>query len=104
MYINSSSMSFLPHVKYLEKALDNSTLLRYNSKVCLSTFLALERVAAVSPFLSLQSTSVILHATLTSRLVDYCSSILSGVSADQLACLQHVQNNAAWLLLRNANI
>ena len=100
LYINGTSMPFLPQVKYLGVTLDSSlTMQRYISDVCRSTFLALRRIATIRPFLSFQSTSILLHATVTSRL-DYCNSALSGIPTDQLARLQRVQNSAARLLLK----
>ena len=72
---------------------------RYISDICRSTFLALRRIATIRPFLSFQSTSILLLAAVTPRL-DYCNSALSGIPTDQLACLQRVQNSAVCLLLK----
>ena len=100
MSISDASIVFAPFVKYLGVTLDSSlTMQRHISDVCRSTFLALRRIAAIRPFLSPKSTSVLLHASVTCRLA-YCNSALSGVSADQLSRLQRVQNSAARLVLK----
>ena len=100
MDINENSVTFLPHIKYLGVYLDSClTMQRHISDVCRSTYLALRRVAALRPFLSVQSTATLVNATVTSRL-DYCNSSFSGIASDQLLRLQRVQNSAARLVLK----
>ena len=69
------------------------------SQVCRACYLAMRRIASIRPCLSAAATATLVNAHITSRL-DYCNSVLYGVSSDQLERLQQVQNNAARLILR----
>ena len=100
MTVDNNSIPFVQSVKYLGVTLDSSlTMQRHISDVCRSTFLALRRISSIRRFLSVQSTATLVHASITSRL-DYCNSTLSGISSEQVARLQRVQNSAARLVLK----
>ena len=38
---------------------------------------------------------------ITSRL-DYCNATFAGVANEQIACIQKIQHNTAWLILKNS--
>ena len=100
MSINNSQIPFLPSVKYLGVTLDSSlTLQSHISNICRSSFLALKRISTIRPFLSDHSTAILINASVTSRL-DYCNSILYGISVNQLSRLQRIQNHAARIVLK----
>uniref|UniRef100_A0A8C6LI35 Reverse transcriptase domain-containing protein n=1 Tax=Nothobranchius furzeri TaxID=105023 RepID=A0A8C6LI35_NOTFU len=62
-----------------------------------SSFFHLRRLAKVKPFLSRHDLETVVHAFITVRL-DYCNSVLFGVSKGSIARLQMVQNAAARFL------
>ncbi|XP_043929396.1 uncharacterized protein LOC122803772 [Protopterus annectens] len=67
------------------------------NRVVASSFYQLRRLAKVKPFLSRCDLEIVVHAFITSRL-DYCNSILFGVSQGALSRLQLVQNAAGKFL------
>ena len=98
--VGNNSISIQSSVRYLGVTIDSSlSMQRHISDVCRSCFLALRRISSIRPFISKQSTSTLIHASITSRL-DYCNSTLTGVSSDQLSRLQRVQNCAVRLVLK----
>ena len=56
-------------------------------------------IASIQPYLS-QSAAARLVAAMVISCLDYCNSVFIGLPADQIAWLQRVQNNAAWLMLK----
>ena len=50
-------------------------------------------------YISQSAAARIVAAMVISRL-DYCSSVFIGLPADQIALLQQVQNNTAWLVMK----
>uniref|UniRef100_A0A8C6NNY7 Reverse transcriptase domain-containing protein n=1 Tax=Nothobranchius furzeri TaxID=105023 RepID=A0A8C6NNY7_NOTFU len=62
-----------------------------------SSFFHLRRLAKIKPFLSRHDLETVVHAFITVRL-DYCNSVLFGVSKGSIARLQIVQNAAARFL------
>ena len=62
-----------------------------------SAFYHLHNIAKIKKFISFQHCETLIHEFITSKL-DYCNSVLSGVSKNQTQRLQDVQNSAARLL------
>ena len=69
------------------------------SSVCRASFLALERLTSIRPYLS-ERTSVRVVAALITSSLDYCNSVLAGLPAERIDRLQKVQNSAARLVLK----
>ena len=69
------------------------------SSLCRTTFLALRRIASISPFLSNSSIEKLVASMITSRL-DYCNAAFAGAADEQITRIQKIQNNAAWLILK----
>ena len=100
MSIDNTTIPFLSSVRYLGVTLDSSlTLQSHISNICRSTFLALKRISSIRHLLSVESTAILVNATVTSR-IDYCNSILYGLPSSQLSRLQRVQNHSARLVMR----
>ena len=74
--------------------LDMST---HVTKACSSTFYYLYNIRHIRKYLSRESTERLVHAFVTSRL-DYCNSLLYGVSEYQIRKLQRVMNVSVRLL------
>ena len=62
--------------------------------VCRAAYYHLKNIRKLKPFLSQEALVTVIHAFITSR-VDYCNSLLYGVSKYNLNRLQRIQNSAA---------
>ena len=70
---------------------------KHVTSVCKSAFYHLHNIAKKRKFISFKNCETLIHAFVTSKL-DYCNSLLSGLSQNQIQRLQYVQNSAARLL------
>ena len=68
------------------------------TSICKSAFYHLHNIAKIRKFISFKNCETLIHAFVTSKL-DYCNSLLSGLSQNQIQRLQYVQNSAATRLL-----
>jgi len=73
------------------------TMSTHISKLCGVTFFYLHNIKRDRKYLSRESTEMLVHAFITSR-VDYCNSPLYGLPNYQLNKLQRVLNASAWLV------
>ena len=69
------------------------------SSVCRSAYLELRRISAIRPFLTTSATATLVCSRVLSR-IDYCNSLLAGITSDQIARLQRILNNSARLIFR----
>ena len=67
------------------------------TSVCKSCYFHLRNIGAIRPYLDSHSASQIIHAFITSRL-DYCNSLLFGLSDKSLNRLRKVQNTAVRIV------
>ena len=65
------------------------------TKTCSAAFYHIYNIKRIRKYLNSSHTEKIVHAPITNRL-DYCNSLLFGLSSSQLQRLQRVQNAAAW--------
>ena len=72
----------------------NMSMDAHVGKVCSKAFFGLYKIRQIRKFLSVDATNTLVHAFVTSH-VDYCNSLLYGVSQYQLSRLQRVLNAAA---------
>lgn len=70
------------------------------SSVCKSAFYHLRTISRVRKYLSMQTTEILMHAFITSKL-DHCNSLLYNVPEYIIKKLQSVQNAAAGLITRS---
>ena len=95
-----SPIPFQPKVKSLGVVLDSSlTMSHHISSVCCSAYLELRRISAIRPFLTTSATATLVCSRVLSR-IDYCNSLLAGITSDQIARLQRILNNSARLMFR----
>ena len=73
------------------------TLKKHVSDVCRSCYFHLHNIARIRRCLDRHTAETVVHALITSRL-DYCNSVLYGVSEGLLQRLQMVQNSAARIV------
>ena len=69
------------------------------TKICASSFYYVYNIRWIRKYLSRQSTEILVHAFITSRL-DYCNGLLYGLPDCLLNKLQRVQNACARLIFR----
>ena len=65
--------------------------------ICKLAYFQLRQIRSIQPVLSRVALERVIHAFITSRL-DYCNSLLCGLSEQQLTKLQRLQNVAARIL------
>ena len=100
--IGGSCIPFQTTVTYLGVHLDQTLSMKQHiSSLCRTTFLALRRIVSIRLFLSNSSTEKLVASMITSRL-DCCNAIFTGVSDEQIAHIQKIQNNAARLILKKS--
>ena len=107
MEIGSSSASiggceiqFATSVKYLGITFDETLSFHEQiSNVCRSAFLEMRRIASIRRCLSTSTCAQLVSALIISRL-DYCNAIYGGLTNEEVARLQRIQNCAARLVLR----
>ena len=66
--------------------------------ICKSSYFHLRNISSIRSFLDVRTTETIVHAFVTSR-IDYCNSLLFGITKQNLLKLQRVQNCAARICL-----
>lgn len=94
----SGQITFVASVSNLGFHIDRElTMSCHVSSVCRSGFFQLRQLRAVRSSLTPDCLKMLVHAFVSSRL-DYCNSLLYGVSDEQLKRLQSVQNAAARLI------
>ena len=100
IHILDSEITIQKSVKYLGVRLDqNLSMSDRISDVCRSSFLFLRRIGCIRPYLSDKATSCLVNSLILSRL-DFCNSILTGITVDQINRLQRTQNCAARLIAK----
>ncbi|XP_078103106.1 uncharacterized protein LOC144515831 [Sander vitreus] len=79
-----STLSLEPHIRHVIK----------------TSFFHLRNIAKIRPSLTPPAAEKLIHAFISSRL-DYCNSLLLGISSTNINRLQLVQNSAAQLITRS---
>ena len=102
--LNPRSISVIPSsstsVRDLGVMLDSElTMEGHVSKLCQSCFFQLRRLRSIRHSLSRHALLTLVHAFISSRL-DFCNSVLYGISAYLLDRLQSILNAAARLILK----
>ena len=86
-------------VRNLGAMFDNRMSMDCNvAAVCKASFYNLHRISQIRKSLLVETTEILVHALVTSRL-DYCNNLLYCISGVLLSKLQRVQNAAARLIL-----
>ena len=85
-------------VRNLGATLDSTLSMEQHVNVtCKTAFYHLRNIARVRKYLDKSTTEKVVHAFVSSRL-DYCNSLLYGISSELISRLQRVQNMAARII------
>ena len=76
---------------------ENVTLLPHINNTCKIAFYYIHNIRKIRKYLSVETTRTVVHAVVIGR-VDYCNSLLYGLSMKSISKLQRVQNAAARLI------
>ena len=90
--------AFNSPIKRLDR---NLSMDAHITRTCSTAFYYLYNIRRIRPYLSRQTTEILVHAFITSRL-DYCNSLFYGIPSYQLHKLQRIQNAAARLIFRES--
>ena len=98
MIYDDQCIRFSDSVKNVGVNLDcNLTLDNHVNKVTSHSYKILRDVSQIKKFLSKERLQTLVHAIVTSRL-DYCNSLFTGLTKNNIRKLQKVQNRAASLI------
>ena len=87
-------------VRNLGVIFDNNMTMEDNvNNICKTSYFYIRLLGKLRKFLDKETGAMITHAFVTSRL-DYCNSLLYGISGSLAAKLQHVLNTAARIVTR----
>ncbi len=75
----------------------NMTMEEHVNKVCKTSYFYIRLLGKLRKFLDKDTAAMLTHAFVTSRL-DYCNSLLHGISKSLITRLQHVFNSAARIV------
>ena len=90
-----------PHARNIGAIVDTTmSMFPQVNNVCKSTFYHLRTISRIRKYLSTQTTEILIHAFVTSKL-DHCNSLLYNVPKNVIKKLQSVQNAAARLITRS---
>jgi hypothetical protein len=100
MSFSSCTIPFSDSVRNLGAYLDKHlTIDTHVNQLCKSLFFQLRRISKIRQYLTIEAANTLANSFILSRL-DYCNSILSGISEEKLNKLQRIQNLAARIVLR----
>ena len=90
-----------PHARNIGATFDTTmSMLLHVNNVCKSAFYHLRTISRIRKYVSTQTTEILIHAFVTSKL-DHCNSLLYNVPKNVIKKLQSVQNAAARLITRS---
>ena len=93
-----------PHARNIGAIFDTTmSILPHVNNVCTFAFYHLRTISRIRKYLSTQTTEILIHAFVTSKL-DHCNSLLYNVPKNVIKKLQSVQNAAARLITRSSVI
>ena len=72
---------------------------KHVNNICKSAYFQIRNIGMIRDYLDIEATKTLVNAYVTSRL-DYCNSLLYGISKQLINKLQRVQNTAARLVTR----
>ena len=102
MDINKDSIPFSDCVKNLGVFLDSSLSMdSHVNNLCKTLYFHLRRISKIRKYLTVDAANKLAVSFIMSRL-DYCNSLLAGLSEKKISKLQRIQNCAARMVLRKS--
>ena len=90
-----------PHARNIGAIFDTTmSMLPHVNNVCKSAFYHIRPISRIRKYLSTQTTEILIHAFVTSKL-DHCNSLLYNVPKNVIKKLQSMQNAATTLITRS---
>ena len=90
-----------PHVRDLGVVLDSVlSMEQHVASICKSAYMHLYNIGRIRHCINQKTAEILVHALITSKL-DYCNSVLFGISEKLLRRLQLVQNSAARIITKS---
>ena len=100
LHFGSTSIRFVEKAKNLGVIIDSELGMKYQTTSLIRTLtFTLKKIRSIRPFLTVENAKQLVTSLLLSKL-DYCNSLLAGVSKTEIQRLQVIQNNAARLIFR----
>ena len=98
--VGNANIKSCTKVKNLGVIFDNNMNMEdHVNNICKSSYFYIRLLGKLRKYFDKDTGAMITHAFVTSR-VDYCNSILYGISSSLMAKLQHVLNTAARIVTR----
>ena len=98
--VGGNDIAFQDHAKNLGVFLDPQLdMNKHVGHICKSVYLEVRRIGKIRKFLTVQTATRLTCSRVLTRL-DYCNSLLGGVTKKQIHRLQRAQNSAAKMILR----
>ena len=100
VFLGSSTIATVETARNLGVTMDRFlTMSKHVSNICKAASFALHKIGTLRQFLSQAATEKLVHALIMPR-IDFCNSLLYGLSDTQISRLQRIQNSAARLVKR----
>ena len=100
--IGDNNISFCKSVKNLLVYFDSRlTMETHVNHLISSLYLEIRRISKVRPIISSKISALLVNSLVLSKL-DYCNSLLCGISCEKMNKLQIAQNNAARMVLKKS--
>ena len=98
--VGGVSVAFSNNVKGLGVHIDRELSMETHvNQLCRATYFELKKIAQIRPYIDMKASQTLASSFILSRL-DYCNSLLEGITKDKISKLQRVQNSAARLIVK----
>ena len=98
--VGEVSVDFSKDVKGLGVHIDRElSMEKHVNQLCKSAYFEISKIAKIRPYIDTKASQTLASSFILSRL-DYCNSLLSGITQERIKKLQRVQNSAARLIVK----
>merc|ERR1712110_1242168 len=98
--VGEVSVDFSKDVKGLGVHIDSElSMEKHVNQLCKSAYFEISKIAKIRPYIDTKASQTLASSFILSRL-DYCNSLLSGITQERINKLQRIQNSAARLIVK----